>query len=459
MKAIVCGAGRVGHQVSRRLAAEGNTVTVIDTDSSRLHAAVDSFDVTGVVGFASHPAVLERAGANDTDMIIAATRYDEVNMMTCQVAHSVFGTPQKIARIRSRGYLDKRWSSMFNSKRVPVDQLIYPERDVAVSIAHWLEMPAVAEVVPFLSESVRFVRLKLGEECPVVETPLKQLTELFEGLRTIVLAVQRGERLLVMSGADDLQVGDKVQFVAPVKEVGRTLELFGHEMEGVKRLLVIGGGNIGATVAMLAAQDRRKAKVRLIEQDIDRAESVAQEWREIDIIQGDALDPEVLKEGKVADADAVVAVTNDQRVNLLAGALAKAAGAKRALALVTSEDMSAIADRLDIDTTINPENATVSSILKHIRHSSIKAIHTVQGMQGDVLEAEVLATSEMAGKRLRDAKLPENSRVGAVLGSDGSLKSLGADLILENKDRVVLLADSRDMRFVEGLFRVGLGFF
>lgn len=459
MKTIVCGAGRVGGQISRRLAAEGTAVTVVDNSDSAVQATVEASDVEGIVGFASHPDVLERAGARDASMIIAATQSDEVNMMVCQVAYSLYSIPQKIARIRSHQYLHPSARTMFRSTHMPVDDIIYPERDVAEAIIHWFEAPVARDVMPFLDDHVRFVRIGLGEDCPVLETPLRELSELFEGLHAVVLSMQRGDEMRVASSEDELKLGDEVRFVVPTSQLGRTLGLFGQEILPVRNLLVVGGGNIGATVAELAAQREGIARLRVIERERTRAAAVSSQIPKSVVLLGDALNPEIFHEARADLADVVVAVTNDERVNLLSCALAKDAGARRTLALVTSDDMRPVARRLGIDSIINPEAATVSSILRHIRRGSIQAIHTVPGHSGDVLEATVHSTAPIEGKKLGEAGLPEGSRLGAVLRADGTLKEVGGELKFENGDRIILLAQGQDMRKVEALLQVSASFF
>ncbi len=459
MKTIVCGAGRVGGQVSRRLAAEGTAVTVVDSSAAAVQVTVEASDVEGVVGFASHPDVLERAGAKDASMIIAATQSDEVNMMVCQVAYSLYSIPQKIARIRSHQYLHPSARTMFRSTHMPVDEIIYPERDVAEAIVHWFEAPAARDVMPFLDDQVRFVRIGLGEDCPVLETPLRELSELFEGLHAVVLSIQRGDEMLVASGGQEMIPGDEVRFVVPTSQLGRTLSLFGQEIEPVRNLLVVGGGNIGATVADLVARRDGTERLKVIERDRTRAEAVSSQTPQSVVLQGDALNPEILREARADQADVVVAVTNDERANLLSCALAKDAGARRTLALVTSDDMRPVARRLGIDSIINPEAATVSSILRHIRRGSIQAIHTVPGHSGDVLEATVHSTAPIEGKTLREAGLPAGSRIGAVLRADCALKEVDSDMKFENGDRIVLLARGRDVRKIEALLQVSASFF
>ncbi len=458
MKAIVCGAGRVGRQIARRLAIEKADVTVIDVQEAMVRRVVEEIDVTGVEGMASEPSVLERAGAHDADLLIAATRSDEVNMMACQVAHSIFAVPQKVARIRSAGYLDPRWRHMFRSQHMPVDEIIYPEREVADSICHWLNAPMATEVVPFLDGKVRFVGLRLGEECPVIEQPLRHLSELFEGLHTIVVAAQRGNRLLVPGADDVLLPGDVVQFIAQQDELDRTLLLFGFESEPVRQLVVIGGGSVGAAVAGHAS-GQGGTRVRLIELDERRARQVAQQHPKVSVVCGNALDSSVLVDARLATANAVVAVTDSDQANVLSAALAKEHGARRVLSLVTREVFQPLATRLGVDSTVNPETTTISSIISHVRRGSVEAMHTVQNGRAVLIEAKARKSARIAGKQLRDAPLPDLSRIGGVMDRNGVLKEIRGDLLFEEGDRVVALSDQRGARSIEALFRVDVSYF
>ena len=458
MKAIVCGAGRVGRQIARRLAMEKADVTVVDQQAEMVRQMVAEADVTGVEGMASQPAVLEQAGAHDADIVIAATRSDEVNIVTCQVAYSIFSVPQKIARIRSAGYLDPRWRSMFRSQHMPVDEVIYPEQDVAKSVSYWLDAPMAREVMRFLAGSVQYVSLRLGEECPVLDHPLRQLSELFEGLHTTVVAAQRGGDLLIPGGGDLLRQGDVVQFIARRDEVRRTVSLFGYEMEPLRQVVIIGGGSVGAAVAGLTADQRPGVRVRVIERSRQRAEEVARRHPSVGVIHGDALDEAVLEDAEVGSASAVVSVTDDDRVNVLAAAWARQRGAARALALVTSPALRFLAESFAIDSVYNPETATVSSIITHLRPGSVQAVHGVQDSRADLVEARVMQGSVLVGKRLRDSPFPARSRIGAVLDRDGRLKDVEGGLRLEEGDQVLLLSDNRDTRRVEALFRPGVSY-
>lgn len=456
MRIIVCGAGQVGHQIARQLSAENNDVAVIDRDAALVARTSESLDVRGVVGYASHPDVLQRAGARDADMLIAATYSDEVNMVACQVAHSVFEVPRKIARIRSREYRRPEWADMFRRDHMPIDVVISPEEEVARVVLQRLGSPSAFDSASFLDGRVRVVGTRIREDCPVTNTQLRQLTELFPDLQAVIVAVAREGRLRSAAPEDELYPGDEVYFVADESQVNRTLTLLGQSSEAAMRVVLVGGGNIGVQVSQ--ELERSGARARLIEKDRARAEYAAERLERTVVIHGDGLDKDILEEASVSDAEAIVALTQDDKVNVLSCALAKQMNCARALALSNDPIFNSLAGPLGIDAFFNPRATTVSTILRHVRRGRIRALHSLMDGEGEVFEAQVLATSPMSGKKIRDLELPSGAVVGAVL-SNGELKMPRGDLTIETGDAVVLFSLRRDLPQVERLFRVSLEFF
>ena len=457
MKLIVCGAGQVGHQIARHLSDEGNAVTVIDTNPALVRQVTDSLDVSGVTGFASHPDVLARAGARDADMLIAATSMDEVNMVACQVAHSVFEVPVKIARVRSESYLASEWSDLFRRDHMPIDVIISPETEVAKVTMRRLAATAAFDIEPFLGGKVEFVGLAIHDDCPTINTPLRQLTELFSTLRCIVVAIRREGRLFAASADDQVLAGDEIYFVAAREDVQRTFGLFGRENLTPERVVIIGAGNIGLRVAQMI-EERGGLRARLIERSRPRAEFAADNLERTIVLNGDALDGEIFEEAGIAEADAIVALTDDDRANLLSCALAHEAGYPIGIALAKDPVFGRIAAPLGVDALINPRATTVSSILRHVRRGKVRAVYSVGGGEAEVIEAQVMATSPIAGKRLRDISFPGGSLVGAVLKAEG-VKMPRADQVIEVGDSLVVFAVRDAVAQVEQLFRVSMDFF
>lgn len=458
MRIIVCGAGRVGSQLARRLSDEGNDVTVIDADPGVVRAVSDSFDVRGVAGHASHPDVLARAGAADADMLIAATQLDEVNMMACQVAHSVFSVPRKIARVRAQSYLQEEWGALFRRDHMPIDVVISPEAEVAKVALARLNATAAFETHTFLEGAVQLVGMKLDEDCAVLNTPLRQLSELFSTLAAQVVAIRRGEKLIVPDPTDQLFAEDSIYVLATRADVNRAMGIFGRESPPARRVVLVGAGNVGLSVAQLLENDPRGMRAKLIERDRDRAEFAVDRLSRTVVLNGDALDPALLEEAGISEADAMIALTDDDRVNLLSCALGKQAGCPLSIALTNDPVFSHLSTSLNIDAYINPRATTVSTILRHVRRGRIRAVYSIGEGEGEAIEAQVLATSPIAGKRLREATFPSGARVGAVLGRDG-VKMPHADLLINEGDLIVVFALRDVVRSVEQLFRVSVDFF
>ncbi|MFV0384161.1 Trk system potassium transporter TrkA [Paracoccus sp. (in: a-proteobacteria)] len=458
MKIIICGAGQVGWQIARHLSGERNDVTIIDNNVELVRRATDALDVQGVTGFASHPDVLDRAGARDADLIIAATHSDEVNMVTCQVAHSVFRVPRKIARLRSSAYLDAIYSDLYRTDHLPIDVVISPEREVAKAALQRLSAPTTFDVETFMNDKVHLLGLVLDDECSALNTPLRQLTEIFSSLRAMVVGVRRDGKLFAPEANDQLFSGDQIYVFTHVDDVPRTLEIFGKPPVKQERVVIIGAGNVGLAVAqeLEARPDRIRAK--LIERNRNRAEYAADRLERTIVLNGDGLSAELFEEAAVPTSDAVLAITDDDKTNLLASVRAKQAGARMSIALINDPTLVPLMGALDIDAYINPRATTVSTILRHIRHGRVRDIYSIGDAEAEVMEAQVLSTSPMSGRAIRDIEFPEGALLGAVQKGDRIVKP-AADIRIDEGDIVLIFALSHDVPEVERLLQVSIDFF
>ncbi|MFN4009690.1 MAG: Trk system potassium transporter TrkA [Pannonibacter sp.] len=458
MKVVICGAGQVGYGIAERLAAEQNDVSVIDSSPKLVNAISDQLDVRGFVGNGAHPDVLAQAGADQADMIIAVTLYDEVNMVACQVAHSLFNVPTKVARVRAQSYLQGRWSNLFAREHLPIDVIISPEIEVGDMVLRRLALPGAAETVRFADDQVVMVGIVCQEDCPVVDTPLQQLTDLFPDLGAVVVGVFRGGKLFVPKSSDQLLVDDLAYVVARRDQVRRTLGIFGHEEPEANRVVIAGGGNIGLYVAKALEQRQSKTRIKVIESSRERAVGIANELKRSVILHGSALDQAILEEADVSAADTMVALTNDDEVNILSCVMAKKMGCRRNLSLLNNPSYPAFANALGIDAYISPRTVTISRILQHVRRGRIRGVHSLQNGAAEVIEAEALETSPLVGRPLRDIDLPDGIRIGAVFRAGKVLMPNGG-MQIQARDRIVIFAMANRVRQVEQMFRVSLEFF
>ena len=458
MKVIVCGAGQVGFDIARQLSGEHNDVTVIDQSPEQVRRINDNLDVHGLVGLASHPDVLEEAGAGEADMIIAVTFTDEVNMVACQVAHSLFNVPTKIARVRAQSYLRPIWADLFSRDHMPIDVIISPELEVARSAERRLEVPGAFDMIPFGDDKLRLIGVRLTDECPIVDTPLRQLTELFPDLNIVVVGIDRAGQMIVPTGDDQMLVGDEVFFVSDKEHVSRALSLFGHEEKEARRLIIIGGGNIGLFLAESMERDHPSVRIKVVELNRERAEYVAERLERSVVINGDALDSDILIEANVANTETVVAVADDDEVNILASLLAKRYGCKRAITLINTGTYEPLINSLGIDVVVSPRNITISTILQYVRRGRIHSVHTLREGFGELIEAEALETSELVGRPLKEVKLPPGVLLGAIV-RDGEMICPRGSTVVQTKDRVVLFAAEDVIHQVEKMFSVQLEYF
>ena len=458
MKVIICGAGQVGWQIARHLSLENNDVTVVDKDEALIRKISEVLDVSGIAGFASYPDVLEQAGAKDADMIIAATFADEVNMVTCQVAHSMFGITRKIARLRAQSYLDAIYSDLYRQDHMPIDVVISPEKEVAKAALRRLALPAAFDTESFFNGEADLLGINLSEDCPAINTPLRQLTELFSTLQAVVVGVMRNGKMFVPEPGDQLFPEDQIYLITASSDVPRTLEIFGKTQKEGERAIIIGGGNVGLEVARRLETGERRTRVKLIEKNRAVAETAADALERTIVLHGDGLDMELLYEANIEKADAVLAVTDDDKTNLLSCARAKAMGCPLVIALVNDPSLANLMGPLGIDAFINPRTTTVSSILRHVRHGRIRSVYAVGDAEAEVIEAQVMGTSALAGRAIREIDWPEGAKVGMVQ-KGGRLVVPRGDTKMEEGDSLIVFALAGDVPQIEKLFQVSLDYF
>ena len=459
MKIVICGAGLVGSAIASHLSEEHNDVTVIDASQENIQRITDQVDVHGVVGVASHPDRLAEADVGDADLLIAVTESDEINMVACQVSHTIFNTPVKIARIRSQVYLNPLYGDLYAPDDMPIDHIISPEKEVSAAVSNQLRVPGAFDVKDMCEGKMNLVGVLLTDDSPIRDVSLRHLTNLFPDLLITVLAIIRdGKVVIPRSGAESMQTGDRVYFVCDAGHLHRAMASFGHEEPEARSVVIAGGGSIGQMLAREIGSNFENTAVQIIELSPSRARALAEDLQNTGIINGDALDSAILREAGVHSTETFVSVTEDDEVNILSALLAKRTGAKHAVALVNIPGFIPLVGTLGVDAVINPSQITVSSILEHVRRGRIRDVHPVIEDLGEVLEAEALPSSLLVGKPLRLAKIPKGIAVGGVL-RDGRVITARGDTVIESGDTVVIFAARGKITQLEKLLSVRLDIF
>ena len=460
MNIIICGAGRVGFTIAKILSDQGHSITVIDQSSNDIQKIDDILDVKAIVGKATYPSILEKANASEADMIIAVTRNDEINMLICQIAFSIFNIPKKIARIRSQDYLNPKFTRVYSKENLPIDVIISPEIEIAKSLQRKLEAPGALDNIPFANNKIRLLEILINEKCPLVNIEIKKLTIKFPSLDANILGVIRNDKFVTLKKNDVMIKEDKAYVAINASQMQDTLNAFGHNEKISNKILIIGGGNIGFNLAKNLEESFDSARVKIIEKDKERAEFIASNLNNTIVINGDALDEEVLLEANLDEAQTVLALTNDDEDNLMVSVLVEKftkdkdeLNDKRTMALINKPNYSLLQSSLKIDDFIDPRMNTVSSILKHIHKGTIENAYSILNGEYEIIEAEITETSELINKELKNSNLPDEIRVGAILrGEDVIIPK--SNFIFKKEDIVVLLAKKDFLHVVENMFRI-----
>ena len=460
MNIIICGAGRVGFTIAKLLSEQGHSLTVIDQSSEDIQKIDDSLDVKAIVGKATYPSILEKANAAETDMIIAVTRNDEINMLICQIAFSVFDIPKKIARIRSQDYLNPKFTRVYNKENLPIDVIISPEIEIAKSIQRKLEAPGALDSVPFAENQIRLLEILIKDNCKLIGLKLNELTNKFPNLDANIIAIIREDKSFIPKKTDEVKENDKIYVIINSLQMAETLEAFGHSEKISKKILIIGGGNIGYNLAKNIEDTLEGVRVKIVEKDKLRSEYLANELNNTIVINGNGLDEEVLSEANLDEAETVLALTNDDEDNLMVSVLVekfakdqKDIEDKRTMALINKPNYSLLQSSLKIDDLIDPRMNTVSSILKHVHKGTIENAYTISNGEYEVIEAEIIESSELINKELKNSNLPDEIRIGAVLRNKKVIIPK-SDFVFKKDDQIVLIVKKDTIGVVENLFRL-----
>ncbi|MFO7604418.1 MAG: Trk system potassium transporter TrkA [Gammaproteobacteria bacterium] len=456
MKIIILGAGQVGSSLAASLSNESNDITIVDSNEIALQALQDRFDLRAVNGMASHPAILQQAGADDADMIIAVTDSDETNMVACQVAYTVFHTPTKIARVRAVEYLN--FPQLFHQEALPVDVLISPEQLVTHDIQRLIEHPGALQVLDFANNQVQLVAVRAYYGGPLVGRELRTLREHMPNVDTRVAAIYRRDRAIIPEGHTVIEADDEVFFIAAKKHIQKVISELRHLDKPYKRIMIVGGGNIGRRVAKALENNY---SVKIIDHNLGRATALSSELEKTIVLQGDAADEELLRNENIESTDVFCALTNDDEVNILSSMLAKRLGARKVMTLINRAAYVDLVQSGDIDIAISPQQATIGSLLAHIRRGDVVKVHALRHGAAEAIEAIAHGdkqTSKVVGRRIDELKLPPGTTIGAMVRGDKVIIA-HHDSVIEEEDHVILfLVDKKRIVDVERLFQVAITF-
>jgi trk system potassium uptake protein TrkA len=456
MKISSLGAGQVGSSVAAALVSEANDITVVDSESQCLQALQDRLDLRTVMGHASNPEVLKRAGAEDADMILAVTNSDETNMVACQVAYTLFHTPTKIARVRARDYLNH--PQLFTQEALPIDVLISPEQVVIDYVQRLIEHLGALQVLDFAGGRVQLVAVRAYYGGPLVGHELRELRNHMPGVDTRVAAIFRRGKPIIPEGSTVIEADDEVFFIAARKHIRLVMSELRKLDKPTKRIVIAGGGNIGRGLAKALEGDYQ---VKLIDHNSGRSRQIAEELTKTIVLLGDAADGELLLEENIENTDVFCAVTNDDEANILSAMLAKRLGARKVMSLINRAAYVDLVESGDIDIAISPQQATIGGLLAHVRRGDVVVVHSLRRGAAEAIEAVAHGdskTSKVVGRAIQDIKLPPGANIGAIVRNDEVLIA-HRNTVIESEDHVILfLVDKRRIAEVERLFQVGITF-
>lgn len=457
MKIIILGANQIGSSLAETLANEANDITVVDPDEDKLRELKDRIDIGTVTGMASHPDVLERAGGEDADMLIAVTDSDEINMVACRVAYSLFQTPKKICRLRHTAYLEQ--DKLFGKHGIAVDVVISPEHIVSNYITRLIELPGALQVLDFADGKAQLVAVKAHYGGPLVGQELRLLRQHMPSIETRVAAIFRRDRPIIPEGSTVIEADDEVFFIAAHNNIRAVISELRRMDKPYKRVMVAGGGNIGMR---LVENIEKRYQVKVIERNLKRCAFLSEHLSRAIVLNGESSQRELLIEENIEDTDVFLALTNDDEANIMSSMLAKRLGARKVMALINNPAYVDLVQGGEIDIAISPQQATIGSLLAHVRRGDVVSVHSLRRGAAEAMEAIAHGdqhSSKVVGKAIEDVALPEGTTIGAIVRNEEVLIAHD-DLVIESDDHIILfLVDRKKIPEVERLFQVGFSFF
>ena len=456
MKIIIIGAGQVGLSVAANLVSEDNDITLVDINPSALQAISERYDLRTVTGVASHPSVLEKAGAKDAEMILAVTNCDEVNMIACQVAYTLFHTPTKIARIREIEYLKN--SPLFAQEALPVDVLISPDRLVTEQIQQLIKHPGALQVLDFADGKVQMVVIRASYSGVLEGNSLRDLKNKLKDIEYKIAIIYSSGKPIIPNGDTIIKADDEIFFISSKKSMNKLLQHIRIKDKPLKNIMISGGGNIGLR---LAESLENEYKIKLLEVDQKKAFHAAEKLKNTIVLHGDATDEELLNEENIDGCDVFCALTNADEVNIISSMLAKRLGARKVMALINRAAYVDLVQSNTIDIAISPQQATIGSLLAHVRKGDVVVVHSLRRGAAEAIEAIAHgneSSSKVVGKKIQDIDLPQGTTIAAIVRGNDVLMVKKKTIIEANDHVILIVSDKKHVTKVESLFQVDITF-
>ena len=462
MQIIVCGASEVGFTLVSSLAAEGHSVVVIDSSEEITREMNAELDVQALLGNCLDPVILRQAGAEDADILISVEPLSETNLVVGMLARNLFKVPTIAVRLWGKVFHADSWQSMLENGPIKIDYFIEPEKDVARLIVNTVRVAGANEVFYFSRSDVQVTGLRLREDCPLIHTPLRQLSEIFPYQMASVVLLRRDGKIMIADADTSMQPKDEVYVINDTEQSWRTAQAFGLEPIALKRYLIVGGGNVGLALIKILEQDAPQASITIIENDKQRANMLAESLSSsrISVIEGNVLDERVMSEINLPTVDALLAVTDSDETNVFGALLGKRKGVKRVVALVAHHSRyPELLEELEIDVFINPREVTVSGVLQYVRKGKVRSVHAVFDRKAEIVEFEALETSDIVQKPLGEVRMPKGVRIGGIVRDNEGFIRPNKDTVVRKGDFVIVAALRESVKDVEKLFSVQLDYF
>jgi|TARA_B100000242_G_scaffold171394_1_gene122822 trk system potassium uptake protein TrkA len=460
MKIIICGASEVGSNIAKQLVYEDNDVTVIDESEVLLRSLSKNVDLKSVCGPTALPETLEKAGADDADIIIAVSEKDECNLLSCELAKHLFKIPTKVARVKDSDYLNpKYYNRLFAKEKIDVDAIISPELEIAKAIIRKLNTPGSFDSFYLGDKVARIIGLSINESCPIINTPLRMLPGIFSGLEVKILSIFRDNEIILPSGKVEIYPGDDIYICLKNNDLLRALRVFGIKSQENRKVVIVGAGNIGRSIIKILENDYQDISCKIIDSNITRSKSIASEIStQNTILCGDALDADLLKEAGASAAEAIISVTDDDEVNIFSSLLAKDLGCKRSMAIVRNQNYRRLSKKLNLDVLINPGNITTSAILQYVRRGKVKEVHDFGNERGEIMEIEILPTTKFADKKIAELTIPKGVVIGGIVRNN-ELIFPDENTTLLVKDKLIIFSEPSSIKDIEKYSEVNIEFF